>query len=335
MVAPASPALPLPPIALTLGLWMAVALLRAPDASSAAAAVAAMAVLVLAARRLLARLGAAQPARGAASILLLPGVGFGATGDALWLAAVVLALVAALARRPRAMFGWYGLALGLSPCALLIAPLMLALALQRRAPAHLWPIVPMMALGIGSAAGTPWTMPGAYAGGANLWGIAAQVPWIGAWPLGGLALATSIGTAAAFAAWFARRGLSGTALLAAAALCTLANAALVPGMTAESWRLGALLAVLLALARQRRLAWSIAALAQGGIAVTLIGAPVSGALPLLVAALLLARAVFASAANDNAPIAATSRRTPARAAPPSMIGFRPIRPASGDIGHVP
>lgn len=322
---------PLPPVAVTVGLWAVLAAVASVPLDAPAAA----AVLALAVWRLLQRLRAPQPKRGAALVLLLPGIGFGAGGDGLWLAVAILALSAALDRRPGAMLGWYGLALGLSPHGLLLAPLMLALGINRRLAAPSWLVALMVALIVGLISGSPeWQMPTGYADGANLWGVAARLPWIGPLPLGGLALATLTGASAAFAAWFASQPLSGSPLVAAAAACTLAAAALAPGLGVDGWLPGGLLAFVLALTRRQASQWRIAASSQIGIAVALLGSPVLGAIALLVAVALLARAVLARAANDNALIPGTLRRTTAHRVARSVIDCAAIRGSSGEIGHV-
>ena len=122
---------------------------------------------------------------------LLPGGGW---GDSLALFATVAALVAAGERRDRDMLLAAGLAAGLAPAGLLLAPLCLGLAFRRGVVRHL----PGAGLaGAAIATMLPWAAPVATL--PNLAALAMHVP-------ASLALVVAIGTG--LAAWLAARAAS-------------------------------------------------------------------------------------------------------------------------------
>ncbi|HTI30837.1 MAG TPA: hypothetical protein VL405_01805 [Sphingomonas sp.] len=86
--------------------------------------------------RLLRALDAPQPARAAALVLLVPGVVINAAVlgqcDALWSAAALMAVTAAVERRHRVMFGWTGIALAFKLQAIFILPFVAAVMLADR-----------------------------------------------------------------------------------------------------------------------------------------------------------------------------------------------------------
>lgn len=243
----------------------------------------------------------------ATPLLLVPALlGFALLGPwgAASVAACLMALVAASGRQHVAMLGWFGLALGCSGLALLLAPLVLALLLDRRVPWRHWAIAP------GLAAAVLWLRqgggdvppPSPYA--PNIWAIAHALPWVDTLPLGGLALTATVGAGAAFVAWFSVRPLHGRALVEAALLCALVTADLAPAMPPGSFVLAGLLAAAVAVADPARI--RVALLVPGGMLLTLLAerggldhAGAIGAIPLIWATLLVARTVLHPAANDN------------------------------------
>jgi Gpi18-like mannosyltransferase len=294
--------------------------------------------LAYAVRDLLIRLGVPQPDRAAVLVLLLPSVAVDAAlpgpSNAIWAATAIMALAAAVDRRPLAMLGWFGLGLGLDAQALLAAPFFLALLINRGVPMKLWPVVPLVAI---------TTMAAAYAAGwpastlatglfhqadtgemlsfdaPNLWTIAQALPWIGTLPLLGVAFATAIGATAAYIALFSAQALNPRTLLSAALLCSLVTAGLLPWMDQRSFFLADVLAFVLALTLHDKASWRIAMLVQAGSTLALLGHRVGiaelavlGGLAMIVAGVRLAGPLLNPAANDNPLIARTLQRSPLR-----------------------
>ena len=296
----------------------------APGAATATAALAGVAALALALWQMLRRLGVPDPDRAAALILLLPSVALnGVIGahDTLWAAILLLALVAALDRRHDAMLGWAGLAIGLNPQAALIAPLFVALLINRRVPLLRWPIAPLGAaaalLGTG---GVGWTiglrplLHEAITGhllaldAPNIWTIVQTLPL--GYPLLGLAIAIAIGTIATVIAHFAARPIGDHDMIAAALLCTMLAAGLLPLMHERAFFLADILSLALALVRRDRAHWRIALLIQAGSTLALLGhasgidaLTILGGGMTIAATALLAGPLLRPAANDNPVIA--------------------------------
>lgn len=306
----------LPPVGLTVALWIALScwlLSAGPDDGIAwrpILPVIGSAALALAVRRLLRSLDAPHADRAAALTLFVPTVLFDSQGDALSVAACVMALCAALDRRYAALLGWFVLSLALSWQALTLAPLVVAMLVNRRVSWRLWGVAP----GVGAAlllltwyaARLQGDSPAALSDGApNAWAIAQALPWIGELPLTGLALAATIGAVAAFIAWFSVRPLHGRALVKAALLCALVTAGLAPWMTERAFLLADVLALGLALTLRGPLPLRTAALVLCGSLLALLGhyahsnLAAMAAVPMIAASVLLARAVLAPAANDN------------------------------------
>lgn len=291
-----------PPVAITLALAAALALATGPVAP---VSIAGGAVLMLAMRRLLERLGAADAARAAVLVLLLPGAV--ASAGTPWAAACLMALAAAIDRRHPAMLAWAGLAIGLDARAALVAPFFLALLVNRRVAWRHWPIAPLAALaaalpawGAGVAVDPARLLAaiGDGSGAPNLWTIADALPL--GMPLTGLALAAAIGAVAAYVAHFSARPIGGRALPAVALLAPLATAGLLPGMTAPCFLVADILALVLALARRDRASLGTALLVIAGSLLAAQGMAGAGAVAMIVATIRLARPLLGAAANDNA-----------------------------------
>jgi len=276
-------------------------------------------------RALLFRLGTPQPNRAAAFVFVLPSVALNAgllgQCDAMWAAACVMALAAAIDRRHAMMLVWCGLALGFKVQALLIAPFFLALLINRRVPLRLWPIAPLTAAATmlpAWAAGWPAsdlatiyfrqadTYEALSLNAPNLWAIVQALPWIGTLPMMGLAFAAAIGATAAYIAWLSARALQGRALIPAALLCPLVTAGLLPRMHERYFFLADVIALVLALSMRDRASWRIAILIQAGSTLGLLsylsgidGLGMLGGVAMIVATVRLARPLLNPAANDN------------------------------------
>lgn len=313
MTLPRPPAFPLPPIAATLAVAALAWWLMAGGVSLAGLLpLVGTAALALAMRHLLIQLHAPQPNHAAALVFLLPCVLLGPY-DAIWAAACVMALTAALARHHAAMFVWFGLAVGLDLQAAFVAPFFLALAINRRLPLRLWPIAPAVAAETMLVGWHPSDLATLYRMGIeqplsfnapNLWTIAQALP-LGL-PLLGLALAAAIGTSAAYVANFSAARLSDRTLMNATLLAALVSAGLLPGMHANAFFLADILALALALVWRDRASWTLAILVQAGSVLAWLGAlsgvpalAMMGGLAMLLATLRLARSLLKPAANDN------------------------------------
>jgi hypothetical protein len=279
------PALSLPPVPVTLVVAAAMLWRAVPLAVESIGPVAGLAALAMAVHHLLTRLDAPQPDRAAALLLLLPSVllnaGLPGPSDALWAVPCLIALAALVERRHDAMLGWFGLALGLSAQALLIAPF----------------FRPGFDL---QMAGYPALSSDA----PNIWAILQALP-LGL-PLIGLALAAAIGATAAYTARFSAQILDKRALLSAALLAPLVMAGLLPGMSERCFLLADILALAVALSYRDKTSWTTAILVQAGSTLAVLGTlsgvaglAMLGGVATIVATLRVARSLLNRAANDN------------------------------------
>lgn len=279
--------------------------------------------------RLLRALGTLHPAAAATVVLLLPTVLLNAAllgqCDALWTGPCVMALVAAVERRHRAMLLWCGLALGIKLQAVFLAPFVLALLLARRVPLRLSPLAPAAWLATllpAWLAGWPAadlltiylrqsdSYPALSLNAPNIWMVAAPFTL----PLAGvtaLALAAAASAALAYVAAFARRQLTPRALVEAALLSALMIPGLLPRMHERYFFLADVLALAVALAWPDRRSVTIALLVQGASCAALFayisgidGFAMLGAVAMIVATLRLARGLVSAPAS-----AAASPRT--------------------------
>ena len=246
----------------------------------------------------------------AAAFLLVP-FGVVAGGAWFWVAACLLAVLAARDDDYRAMLVWYGFALGFDPEAVVLAPFIVALAIRR----NVSPTLLLLVLLSGAAMALTRALTGAAPtlppfpldlplsrGAPNLWVLIEALPGIGELPLIGLAFCASVGAAAAYVAWFSARALSRHTLLDAVLLCTLVMAELLPGTHATVFALADITALTLALVTREPGRWRVAGLALAGTASAALAAPdyaPVAAAALLLATLLQARALLKPAANDN------------------------------------
>lgn len=239
--------------------------------------------LVAALWRLLVALDVGQAGRKAMIVFALPTVvlnaGLLGQCDALWSAACVMALAAALRHRHGAMLAWCGFALAIKLQPVFTAPIVVALLIGRRVPPRLWPLAPaafaaamLPAWAIGWPASDLATIylrqadwsPALSLNAPNIWAIvqpfvaAAPLPW------GGLAMALAVAAAAILTMRFAARPPERDTLVAAALLVTLAVVGLLPRMHERYFFLADVLALALAFARDDRESWRIMALVQAG-----------------------------------------------------------------------
>ena len=283
------------------------------------------ALLAAAMWRLLAALDTPMAGRKALVIIALPSVvldaGLLAQCDALWAAACVMALAAAVCRRHAAMLAWCGLAVAIQLQPAFSAPLIIALLIGRRVPARLWSIAPLAfvaamlpALLVGWPPGdivaiylrqADWS-PALAVDAPNVWTILQATPLIGDLPLTGLALAAAIGASAWLIALFVQRPPEREQLIAAALLVTLVTVGLLPRMHERSFFLADVLAFALALSKAGPRSWLVAGLVQMGSILALTGypsgltlLPLGGAGAMIAATALIAKPFFTSPANDN------------------------------------
>ncbi|MDB5678723.1 hypothetical protein [Sphingomonas bacterium] len=130
----------------------------------------------------------------------------------------------------------------------------------------------------------------------NLWSIVQALPWLGSLPLAGLAMAMAIGAAAWLAAYFSACPPRNDAQLPAALLIALALPGLLPYMQTHDFLLAVALSCALAIRRRSAV---IAALVSIGYLLAVVGAAPFGAMAIIAATVLVARAFLTSPANDN------------------------------------
>jgi len=176
-------------------------------------------------------------------------------------------------------------------------------ASARQAARRAWLILVAVALVPGWAAArvgpgffTVDTPPTLSEGAPSLWSIFQVLPWIGDLPLAGLAMAMAVGATAWLAGHFSAHPPLGRSLLPAALLVAL----VVPGLLPQMQPLDFLLALGLSLAlalRDRNVV--VAGYVASGWLLAISGFAFLGAVPIMVATLLIARPFLASPANDN------------------------------------
>lgn len=271
---------------------------------------------------------------GAALVLILPSTLLNAAllsqCDAMWSAACVMALAAAVARRYRLMLAWCGVALAFKLQAAFFAPFVLALLIRRRVPVRLWPIAGLVWVAslipawlVGWPAADLLTIylrqtesyPGLALNAPNLWMIVDALPLFDGVPLTGLAFAAAIGTAAAYVARLTVTPLGERRLLEAAMLAPMIVVGLLPRMHERYFFLADIIGLAIALIWPDRRSIGIAILVQLGSTLGLLayvigipGLAMLGAVPMIAATLKLAHPLFEQPANDDPGIA----RAPAR-----------------------
>lgn len=225
-------------------------------------------VLAGAVRHLLIRLEAPYPNRGAALSLIVPSILANAAllhqCDALWSAAMLMALAAAVDRRHLAMFAWCGIGVAFKAQAALVGPFFLALALARGVPFRLWlaapiaavlPMVPAILAGWPVAnLATIYLRQTEYSDALslhapNVWAIVQMIAGPYATQFGGLAFACAVGASGWYVVTVSKRLRNATPgeLIAAAALATMLTVGLLPRMHERYFFLADVLTAVLAL----------------------------------------------------------------------------------------
>lgn len=279
--------------------------------------------LALSVHRLLGALGALQRVQWAIVVLALPAVALNTLligqGDALYVAACVMAVAMALEHRHLAMFAWCGIAVAFDIHAALVAPFFLALAIRRRVPFGYWLAAPATLVAVATPAliaGWPsadfatvyfrQTDAGIALNAPNIWSLASAISPELAPTLFGLALATTFAATATYAAQLQVARFDKTGLVGMAALATLLAAGLLPGMHARAFLLADILILAFAISRGTRSAFMLAALVQLGSTAATLGGPspdipmvAIGAACMITATWIAAQPLIAPHANDN------------------------------------
>ena len=224
------------------------------------------ALLGVAVARLLHAAGFAGAGRGALLTVLAPSLFVSPAllvqSDALWAAAIVLALTAAVERRHAAMFVWCGLGVVIKLQAGFAGPFFLALALARQLPVRLWLLAPAAA---GAALLPAWMAgwplgdlltiyvrqaqwgDGLVLNAPNIWMVFQSLPWFPRSDV--VAWFSALTAVASYVALFRRRLAScgPAALIRAACLCVLIVPGLLPRMHERYFFLSDVLALVLSL----------------------------------------------------------------------------------------
>ncbi|MDQ2877822.1 MAG: hypothetical protein M3R41_01920 [Pseudomonadota bacterium] len=250
--------------------------------------------------------------RPAVIVVAVAGAGALATGDprdALVMAALSVAWIAAVDRRQGAMLGAVGLATGVGPSALIALPFFLGLAIARRAGAVAWAIGLAAALA-GFCASSTLPLPYANHDIAPLWRIIQALPLIGTQPIAGLAWATTIGFGAAFAAWMTTQRTEGARLFAPALVSVAVLTCVLPMGMAGGTPMLAMLALAVALHRRDREGWVVFAATQAASVLLLLARiaaidalAVAGLCALILVISRIAPPLLRPAANDNPALA--------------------------------
>lgn len=253
-----------------------------------------------------------------AALLLLP-LCVLADGALFWPAACLVAIGAAITKRPGAMLVWYGLAIGFDANALVLAPFVVALCFRLRAGWRTVSLAPAFALAMllaRSHGGLPdlalWDDIAVTSGAPTLWAIVHIVPGLGELPLAGLALTTMLGACVTYGAWASGCSLRRTALLDTALLGAMLPV-LLPAVGTRAFLLASALAVMLAVLDPQPRRWWVAGLTVAATALGWPGLAIAtpcAAVAMLAAALLHARPLLGRAANDNPRMPSLPRTKP-------------------------
>jgi Gpi18-like mannosyltransferase len=239
--------------------------------------------LAFAVHRLVAASGARPDLRLAALLLVLPSMMINAAMfgqcDALWAAACVAALTAAVRRRHAAMLVWCGIAVAIKLQAVFAAPFFIALLIAERAPLRLWLVAPAVFV----AAMLPAWIAGWPAAdlatiylrqsawfeelslnAPNIWMWVQHLPATAALPMvaiayGAAGLATSL-----YLWWLGGRRLDPADMIAAALLASLMLPGLLPKMHERYFFLADILAFALAAVARDRSSFLVCVIVQAG-----------------------------------------------------------------------
>jgi Gpi18-like mannosyltransferase len=257
--------------------------------------------------------------------------------DAMWAAPCLMALDAAIRRRHAPMLVWCGLAFAFKAQAMLFAPFVAAILINRRVHPALWLVAPaaccaamLPALVIGWPASDIATIYLRQAGtfrelslnAPNVWVVVQALLPQSAPALAGLAMTSAVGASACYVARFSARMPDGARMLPVALLATLVTAGLLPHMHACCFFLADVHALVWAIVSQERRAWHAALLIQAGstlgLASHVFGTPwlvTIGFVGMGVATWLVAAPLVKPAANDNPLMMRTLRRAPLHGRP--------------------
>ncbi|MDB5701228.1 MAG: mannosyltransferase family protein [Sphingomonadales bacterium] len=228
--------------------------------------------------------------RWAAIVMILPTTAANAAVlgqcDALYVAPAILALSAALGRRHAAMLIWCGISIAFKLQAILSAPFIIALLINRRVPIHYWVIPPLVFLASllpAWIAGWPaHDLLGVYmrqSEAFSLVSLNAPNIWIivqNLWPvlghsLSGIALAIAVAASAIYIVWFSIKMPDGNDLYVPAILAVLVTAGLLPFMHERYFIFADVATFAFAAVTATRRAWLVAFLVQAGSALATIG----------------------------------------------------------------
>jgi Gpi18-like mannosyltransferase len=260
--------------------------------------------------------GARLSFRASALILLVPSVGLNAAllgqCDALWTAACVSAVACAMKRRLVAMLVWSGLAFALKAQAAFCAPFIVAVLVAERAPVRFWlipPAVYVAAMLPAWAAGWPaadlatiylrqaqW-FDALSLSAPNIWMLVQEVGNPAAFPAEPMAFAAAAAAALLYVAYFARRGLEPSDMIAAALLASLLLPGLLPRMHERYFFLADVLSFALAMAARDRPAWLIFAAVQTSAVLSLWSYLTTGPMFAAAASITMIAATLAVAAR--------------------------------------
>ena len=256
--------------------------------------------------------------------------------DAFWVAACLMAVAAALRDRMIAMLVWCGVAVSFKAQAAFLAPFIIALMVQRRAPLHLWLIPPAVYAGFGAPAwlaGWPaFDLLMVYprqtthfdTGGnlANPWAVLRYLTESGGKGLFWAGYVAAILAVGAYIFRFGRLKLDRTGLIAAALLSAFMLPWLLPKMHERYWLLADMLAFAFALSARDRSALLVAVTVNLASALSIFSYVTSWRLPVVLAAVLSGFALLALVeylVRRSGPAVSPSDRD-ARSGQPLVIG---------------
>lgn len=280
------------------------------------------AFLGLAIFRLARSMGVRDPARAVVPAMLAPTLLLNAAVlvqcDALWAAAIVLALAAAIGRRAAAMFLWCGIALAFKLQAIFVAPFFVAVALAQRIPFRLWFVAPVAYAAMllpAWAAGWPLgdlatiyfrqldSLPVMALNAPNIWMVIGEALPLSFAATHAVALLATLIAALAYI-WFGAKRLrdaDSSAIVKLALGCALIVPGLLPQMHERYFFLADVLALALVIAE--RWEWRLILLTQFGSGLAVLayltgirGLAVEGAVAMLLATWLTTRSAFCPAA---------------------------------------
>lgn len=271
---------------------------------------------------------------------LLPSVAVNAANfaqcDAIWSAACVMAVAAAVRERPLAMLGWFGVAISFKAQAIFLGPFILLRLLQNRTPLVLWllpALIYVVAMLPAAMAGWPvadlatvyfrqaeWN-PAFVSTAPNPWTLFQYFAPVSAHNWFWLGYVGAAGGSVAFVTAYRRRAFSRTDVIAVALLGSCLLPFFLPKMHERFFFLAEVLAFALAFCEQDRRsvlvfwlvqgAWALA-MADAGLRMPLLGT--AGGAAIVIAALLVIDRLRSPAAQPREEDGADARLAPPTAA---------------------